>query len=785
MRFCIYHKQFNTFIYDSYFQRVFKTTSLRKKEFLNELKKLQEPAFGIHDEGCSVRINPGNSCNLRCKYCFAHKSTFDKKQEIKIILDSLDWMINNNTESSGYWIMYSLTGETFLNTDGLELFMRKIQEYKDLYPNKWFGYFFQTNGTILNGNILKLLHQYKIKDLTISLDGNENVNDAFRIFPDGKGTYKIISGNIKKLESEKITVSISGVITSRFPHPYKLITSYAKMENISKICMRPVRDKKYDIKRNQYPLLFLEYNRIYKLLENQIKKGNYILFNKLKNDYMLEPLKYLVKQQKIVSRCSFDHQLSIDKNGDIYPCDYTYGIKEFKMGSIYDKEKIIKPQNFEQLVQNKKCIKCNFKYLCGGTCYYQSFIKYKNLSSIDNTECKYRKFLIKRSLQFYCKLLMLGFTEKQISDFVNNDFENEQINVNEIWSNISLVHKDINIVFQFYKKEILLFTNYSKKLFIIDDKNCLDLFLAKDKRIFIKKIHRISVKKAINFNESLVEILNQKNSKLLNKASRIEINNFPGKEKFEKILQHAKAAGERIILTTSKIEQNNMVTMAKYFVPKNLLHRERKCKTKNNIFKYKLDELSDYQFFLKYNFQPLENFYILLEVKDYELMKKFSFIQKINEILLKKGFKTELNIIFTKPKNTITLFKRVISLNTTNLTLDTVQIHSEKLLINFYKKLYSMISQIIINEQDYSLFIKLKDDLSIRLYLNLISKKSEINYGKNSNPCENCFISSFCVQEATKCKHLKLIAQECIKFGAKLILHGIKPKNFYFLQYLD
>ena len=777
-RFYFYHKKGATYIYDSYFQRVFNKQYIDQTIGFEKFLEVKEPLLPLPVKDSSIRINPGNACNLRCKYCFAAKEKINIEQEKKIILDSLDWMVHNNTDSSGYWIMYSLTGETFLNIEALQMFMEKIKEYRKFYPDKWFGYFFQTNGTILNDSIVKLLHEHDIKDLTISLDGNKKINDRFRRFIDGSGTFGRIYANIKKLESENISVSVSSVITRKFPHPYKLVKMFSSMTNISKICMRPVRNGKYEPGIIQYICMYLEYGRLYDLIKKQVINGRYDLFNKLKNDYMFETLKYLVQQQKVISRCSFGYQCSIDNNGDIYPCDYTIGIKKFSLGSIYNDNKNVQSRLEPSVRDNDKCAKCKFKYLCGGTCYYQSFVKFNDIYHLDKTECRFRKFLIKKAINFYCNLLSEGFTEEQLKELVTIDLNDEKIDIRKLYQNVHMIHSSEEMIVIEHKKEIIIFSNYTKQIFLLDDRDCLKLFSEKIVKSN-KRIEKISVKKIYNLSNILERILTGK-QELIYKSSIIVdiVDDKYDEDKINAAIKSSKEKGSYLTFRIYDKKTLNLRILKKHISKVSLLGKKRSINCSDIKIECVLNYQKDNTDFIKYLPPAVENCMLVFEIYDYELLKKMNTINKMSRDFLIKGYKTQIKIIFTDGKYLLPILNKLRKLSASRIVLDPFGIIKMNQVSRFYRKLYSILAKSIIYEDDFFLFIKLKEDLSIRLFMNLISKVSVISCEGINEKCRKCEISSFCTQENNRCSYLKLISRLCLDFETILLKNGIKPKSF-------
>jgi uncharacterized protein len=76
--------------------------------------------------------------------------------------------------------------------------------------------------------------------------------------------------------------------------------------------------------------------------------------------------------------------LTIDHNGDVYPCDDFVGTKAFNLGNVRDKKIVDIIQDFKEgkhynLINTlpSKCEKCEFLRLCGGGCTFHRCLESK------------------------------------------------------------------------------------------------------------------------------------------------------------------------------------------------------------------------------------------------------------------------------------------------------------------------------------------------------------------------------------------------------------------------
>ncbi|MCM1230106.1 MAG: radical SAM peptide maturase, CXXX-repeat target family [Ruminococcus flavefaciens] len=146
----------------------------------------------------TVTIQVTDACNLRCTYCYQ----IDKKnhyipvelacQYLKIILDGDNPYINmDNTYGM---ILDFIGGEPFLAIDQITEITDWTIGYMIDNQHPWLTKFrinICSNGTLyFDPRVQKYLERYhNLVSLSFSIDGNRELHDACRIFPDGRGSY--------------------------------------------------------------------------------------------------------------------------------------------------------------------------------------------------------------------------------------------------------------------------------------------------------------------------------------------------------------------------------------------------------------------------------------------------------------------------------------------------------------------------------------------------------------------------------------------------------------------
>src|SRR5947209_15350282 len=102
-------------------------------------------------------------------------------------------------------------GETLLNFSML----RSAVEYarrKCAEAGKHVEFSLTTNATLLTEQVADFLAEHKV-GVTVSIDGDRELNDKMRVFADGRGSYEVIVPRIKMLLARHKTNSIGARVT--------------------------------------------------------------------------------------------------------------------------------------------------------------------------------------------------------------------------------------------------------------------------------------------------------------------------------------------------------------------------------------------------------------------------------------------------------------------------------------------------------------------------------------------------------------------------------------------
>lgn len=347
-------------------------------------------------------------CNLRCKYCYAGEGNYDlvrEKMGFDVAEKSVDFLVKNAGRRK-YLTLSFFGGEPLLNFEVLKRTTEYAEKVGQL-EGKNFSFSITTNGTLLNPEMMDFLVKHDFSYI-ISLDGPEEVNDHFRVFQNGSGTYDIV---LAKLEAfitrypkikEKITVR--GTFTAQ-TSDISASVYHLKQLGFNNISLEPCSTGHKDFQINETNLTKIqkEYEKVAKLYLESIKSGDAFSF------FHMHQLFFQVAEgTQRITQCGAGYgYLAVDPEGTIYPCHRLVGDSRYIMGNISQgtlDDKI--REKFKRATANNKpaCSKCWAKYICGGGCHATAIQFNDDILQPYVIDCELMKHRIKLGVWIYSQL---------------------------------------------------------------------------------------------------------------------------------------------------------------------------------------------------------------------------------------------------------------------------------------------------------------------------------------------------------------------------------------------
>lgn len=274
----------------------------------------------------NITFQVTDACNLACTYCYQiNKNTH--VMPLEIAKKFIDMLLENDKNTQQYidtWasdavIIEFIGGEPFLQPtlmmDIMDYFVQRMIEVNHPWQYNWV-ISIASNGTLyFEPEVQAFINKYKEHlAFSVSIDGNKELHDTCRVFPDGTGSYDLAIEAVHHyvnvlhgLMGSKMTLAPNNIM-----HTFAAIKGLIE-EGYNDIYLNCVFEQGWEEKHAT-------------ILYNQLKQlANYILENNLENDLYISIFEEYMFRPKdindIQNWCGGNGaMISIDWKGDIYPC---------------------------------------------------------------------------------------------------------------------------------------------------------------------------------------------------------------------------------------------------------------------------------------------------------------------------------------------------------------------------------------------------------------------------------------------------------------------------------
>ena len=354
-------------------------------------KKIEDTGFN------NLFLIMTNQCNLACKYCFYQNShgLNQNKMSFETAKKAVDLFAKNRTKNENSLDWFSQItfygGEPLLNFDCIEKITEYIQRLKsERKLSSKTQLVINTNGTLISEKVLDWAKKYNVQ-VQISIDGNKDVHDKNRVFPNQKGSYEKTTQGLNKLVDKKIDVlPLITVTNDNMAHLPELVYDLCKKDQLKYYGMNLLIDLG-DKPIANYP------EKAAQQMVKTFKKTSEIAVSDDSIDAIFQKIKHfnIVKQS-----CGISRKMTVFPDGNIFSCQAISDHKKALIGNV--DEGLINTNNIKywknySRFNSPKCLKCKYIALCGGGCVASAFFRHKHLGKIDEHYCRWIKYIMNKN----------------------------------------------------------------------------------------------------------------------------------------------------------------------------------------------------------------------------------------------------------------------------------------------------------------------------------------------------------------------------------------------------
>ena len=345
-------------------------------------------------------IDLTNRCNMSCRYCLRDINSRSEEESISEnrILDICSFLVNYCEKIGDNRItIQPWGGEPLLEADKIFLMQDELRKH-GINPQITI----ETNGLLLDEKMIKELNRRGIS-ISISIDGYKNIHDLQRVSVFGKGTHVYVENKIRQVQNLNGAdiSSITTITKNSIDHISEIMEYFVKDIGLKHLKMNFVHRSK-----------FADNDKLC-LSPEEIADASTAILDKIvgfhrNNMEVYEYNTWLKSMNLLAARkmdvcysngcCGGRMMISIDKKGDIYPCDVT-DFPEEKLGIIYETDDLI--SQIKKTIPGKsyfkrkgiaECDTCPWWHYCRGGCTVHMKCAVLD-EGVDQIECSVNKSL--------------------------------------------------------------------------------------------------------------------------------------------------------------------------------------------------------------------------------------------------------------------------------------------------------------------------------------------------------------------------------------------------------
>ncbi|WP_394243879.1 anaerobic sulfatase maturase [Vibrio astriarenae] len=409
---------------------------------------------------CHVMAKPsGSVCNIDCEYCFyleKEKLYPERQKNWRMNEETLEVFIQQYIEAqSSDNVQFAWQGgePTLLGID----FYRKVIELCEKYgSHKTISHAFQTNGIVINDEWCELFKNNNFL-IGVSIDGPEDLHDAYRTNTSGRGTHDKVLKAINLLKQHNVEFNTLTVVNDKnVKHPLRTY-QYLKSIGSNFIQFIPLVEREASDVNNEDTWLVNPDEKHGKVTKWSVKPAEYGQFlNEIFDYWVKNDVGQIFVQQfdatlstwvgqpspicVFAPRCG--HAFAVEANGDLYQCDH-YVYPEYKLGNIHSTD-ITTMNNSEEAIEfgmnksqllNSKCQSCRYRFACHGGCPKHRFLTGPNGKLDHNFLCEgYYRFFdhSQHAMAFMAKLIKNGQSPALIMNYQTEQQPSQKVSRNAL-----------------------------------------------------------------------------------------------------------------------------------------------------------------------------------------------------------------------------------------------------------------------------------------------------------------------------------------------------------------
>jgi uncharacterized protein len=357
-------------------------------------------------------LNVTNQCNLACTYCYEYgedkivdteHGRQSKFMNEAVARQSVEFLLKESGRTAHITFF---GGETLLNFPVLKatiLYAR--QRAGEL--GKDIDFSLTTNATLLQPEIIEFLADQQV-GVTISIDGPSELQNRFRVFHNGAGSYEIVAPKIRELLKRHRSRPIGArvTLTSQTLDIVRIYRHLTDEMGFWEVGFAPVTTSpglQYAIGDSGFDTMLGQFRELAAEFLEHAAEGRHHGFSNVK-DTLEEIHKGVSKAFPCGAGLGL---LGVSTDGDVALCHRFAGSDAHKLGTVadgIDRERQVAFLQQHHVVDKTDCQICWARPLCAGGCYHEAHVRYGTTTHPNLHYCEWVRGWTDTCLKIYGEL---------------------------------------------------------------------------------------------------------------------------------------------------------------------------------------------------------------------------------------------------------------------------------------------------------------------------------------------------------------------------------------------
>jgi uncharacterized protein len=359
-------------------------------------------------------LNVTNQCNLSCTYCYEYgedkivntengrKPKFMSEETAR---DSVDFMLREAGENRLAHLTF-FGGETLLNLPVLKSTIAYARQ-RAVEVGKEVDFSLTTNATLLKPDVIEFLAENRV-GVTISIDGPKEVQDQFRVFSNGSGSYDVVAPKIRELLRRHTTRPIGArvTLTTNQLDIRKIFRHLREEIGFWEVGFAPVTTapgREYAIAESGFDTMLEQFRSLAAEFLEAALENRHHGFSNVK-DTLEEIHKGVSKPYPCGAGLGL---MGVSTDGDVALCHRFAGSDEHKLGTVRDGiDRLVQIGFLEKhhIDDKTDCRQCWARPLCAGGCYHEAHTRYGETAHPNLHYCEWIRGWTDTCLRIYGEL---------------------------------------------------------------------------------------------------------------------------------------------------------------------------------------------------------------------------------------------------------------------------------------------------------------------------------------------------------------------------------------------